>query len=81
MKSDIARPRIFFALKKGEVDELIILLEEIKFKFIFIDKNGIKAIKEGNRREVYWARKKLEKEGLSWSEKSKEPSLITLERF
>ena len=56
-------------LKKGEVDELIILLEEIKFKFIFVDKNSIKAVKEGNHREVYRARKKLEKEGFSWSEK------------
>jgi len=51
-----------YDLKKGEVDELIILLEEIKFKFIFVDKNSIKAIKEGNYREIYQARKKLEKE-------------------
>jgi len=35
-----------------------------------VDKNSIKAVKEGNHREVYRARKKLEKEGFSWSEKS-----------
>jgi hypothetical protein len=28
-----------YDLKKGEVDELIILLEETKFKFIFVDWN------------------------------------------
>ena len=55
------------ALKKGEVNELIIMLEEIKFKIIFVDKNSIKAAKEGNHREVYRTRKKLEKEGFSWS--------------
>ena len=56
-------------LKKSEVDELIILLEEIKFKLNFVDKNSIKAVKEGNYREIYRARKKLEKEGFSWSGK------------
>ena len=56
-------------LKSGEVDELIILLEEFNFKFIFVDKNSIKAVKEDNYRKVYQARKKLEKEGFSWSEK------------
>jgi len=56
-----------YDLKKGEVDELIILLEENKFKLVFVDKNNIKAVKEGNLREVYRARKKLEKEGFSWS--------------
>lgn len=55
-----------YALKNGEVDELTILLEEIKFKFIFVDKNSIKAVKESNYREVYRARKKLEKEGFRW---------------
>ena len=59
-----------YDLKRGEVDELIILLEEIKFKLIFVDENSIKAVKEGNYREIYQARKKLEKEGFSWSEKS-----------
>jgi len=58
-----------YALKKGEVDELIIMLEEKKFKLVYVDKNSIKAIKEGNHRELYQARKKLEKEGFSWSEK------------
>jgi len=57
-----------YALKKGEVDELIIMLEEKNFKLVFVDKNSIKAVKEGNYREVYQARKQLEKEGFSWSE-------------
>jgi len=59
-----------YALKKGEVDELIIMLEEKNFKLVSVDKNSIKTIKEGNFREVYQARKKLEKEGLSWAEKT-----------
>jgi len=56
-------------LKSGEVDELIMLLGEKKFKLVYVDKNSIKAGKEGNNREIYQARKKLEKEGFSWSEK------------
>ena len=56
-----------YALKKGEVDELIIMLEEKNFKLVFVDKNSIKAVKEGNYREIYQAKKKLEKEGFSWS--------------
>jgi len=58
-----------YDLEKGEVDELIILLEENNFKLIFVDGNSIKAIKEDNYRKVYQARKQLEKEGFSWSEK------------
>lgn len=58
-----------YDLKSGEVDELVILLEEIKFKFTFVDKNSIKAVKEGNYRKIYQDRKKLEKEEFSWSEK------------
>jgi len=46
------------------------MLEEKNFKLVFVDKNSIKAVKEGNNREVYQARKKLEKEGFSWSGKS-----------
>jgi len=46
------------------------MLEEKNFKLVFVDKNSIKAVKEGNHREVYQARKKLEKEGFTWSEKS-----------
>ena len=42
-----------YALKKGEVDELIIMLEEKNFKLVSVDRNSIKAIKEGNYREVY----------------------------
>jgi hypothetical protein len=45
------------------------LLEGIKFKYISVDPKSIKAVKEGNNREIYQARKKLEKEGFSWSEK------------
>jgi hypothetical protein len=56
-----------YALKKGEVDELIKMFEEKNFKLVFVDRNSIKAVKEGNYREVYQARKKLEKEGFSWS--------------
>jgi len=56
-----------YALKKGEVDELIIMLEEKNFKLVFVDRNSIKAVKEGNYREVYQARTKLEKEGFNWS--------------
>ena len=56
-------------LKKSEVDELIIMLEEKKFKLIFVGENSIKAVKGGNYRELYQARKKLEKEGFIWSEK------------
>jgi len=43
------------------------MLEEKNFKLVSVDKNSIKAVKEGNSREVYQARKKLEKEGFSWS--------------
>jgi len=59
-----------YDLEKGEVDELIILLEENNFKLVFVDGNSIKAIKEDNYRKVYQARRHLEKEGFSWSEKS-----------
>jgi len=45
------------------------LLEEIYFKYISVDTKSIKAIKEGNNREIYQAKKKLEKEGFSWSGK------------
>ena len=58
-----------YDLEKGEVDELIILLEENKFRLVFVDGRSIKAIKEDNYREIYQARKRLEKEGFSWSEK------------
>ena len=58
-----------YDLEKGEVDELIILLEENKFRLVFVDGRSIKAIKEDNYREIYQARKRLEKEGFGWSEK------------
>ena len=58
-----------YDLEKGEVDELIILLEENKFRLVFVDGSSIKASKEDNYREIYQARKRLEKEGFSWSEK------------
>jgi len=45
------------------------MLEEKNFKLVFVDSNSIKAVKEGNYREIYQARKKLEKEVFSWSEK------------
>jgi len=43
------------------------MLEEKNFKLVYIDKNSIKAVKEGNYREVFQARKQLEKEGFKWS--------------
>jgi len=43
------------------------MLEEKNFKLVSVDRNSIKAVREGNYREVYQARKKLEKEGFSWS--------------
>ena len=50
-------------LKRDEVYELLILLEENKFRLVFVDKNSIKAVKEGYFRKIYQAKKKLEKEG------------------
>ncbi len=44
-----------YASKKSEVDGLTIMLEENIFKLVFVDKNSIKAIIEGNYREVYQA--------------------------
>ena len=43
------------------------LLEDIVFQYISVDTKSIKAIKESNSRGIYQARKKLEKEGFSWS--------------
>jgi len=45
------------------------MLEEKNFKLVFVDRNSIKAVKEGNYHEIYQARKKLEKEGFSWLER------------
>jgi len=56
-------------LKRDKIKGLLTLLEGIKFKYISVDTKSIKAVKEGNNRELYQARKKLEKEGFSWSEK------------
>ena len=56
-------------LKRDEIKELLTLLGDIKFKYISVDTKSIKAIKEGHFREIYQAKKKLEKEGFSWSEK------------
>lgn len=56
-------------LKRDEIKEVLILLEDMYFKYISVDEKSIKAIKEGNYGEIYQARKKLEKEGFSWSEK------------
>ncbi|PKP58966.1 hypothetical protein CVT91_07555 [Candidatus Atribacteria bacterium HGW-Atribacteria-1] len=60
-----------YDLEKGEVDELIILLEENNFKLVFVDGNSIKAVKEDNYRKVYQARRQLEKVGFSWSGRQK----------
>jgi len=56
-------------LKRDEIKELLKLLEGIKFKYISVDAKSIKAVKEGHFREIYQARKKLEKEEFSRSEK------------
>ena len=56
-------------LKRDEIKDLLTLFEDINFKYISVDTKSIKAIKEGNYREIYQARIKLEKEGFSWSEK------------
>ena len=56
-------------LKRDEIGELLAFLEDIFFKYISVDTKSIKAIKEGNNRKIYQARKKLEKEGFSWSGK------------
>jgi len=42
-----------YALKKIEVDELIIMLEEKNFKLVFVDRNSIKTVKDGNYRGKY----------------------------
>ena len=59
-------------LKRDEIKELLTLLEDIYFKYISVDTDtkSIKAAKEGNHRKIYQAKKKLEKEGFSWSGKS-----------
>jgi len=58
-----------YNVKRDEIKELLALLEGIGFKYISVDTKSIKAVKEGNYREVYQAKKKLEKEGFGWSEK------------
>jgi len=60
-------------VNRDEIKGLLALLEKITFKYISVDVDvdakSIKAIKEANNREIYQARKKLEKEGFSWSGK------------
>ena len=56
-------------VKRGEIKELLTLLEKLLFKYISADTKSIKAVKEGHFREIYQAQKKLEKEGFSWSGK------------
>ena len=56
-------------VKRDEIKELLALLEGIGFKYISVDTKSIKAVKEGNNHKIYQARKKLEKEGFTWSEK------------
>jgi len=58
---------IFRIRRKNTI--LLALLEGIGFKYISVDTKSIKAVKEGHFREIYQAKKKLEKEGFSWSEK------------
>ncbi len=60
-----------YASKKGEVDGLTIMLEEKIFKLVFVDKNSIKAVKEGNYREVYQAGRNQKKKNLTSREGEK----------
>jgi len=57
-------------VNRDEIKGLLALLEKITFKYISVDSKSIKAVKVANNREIYQARKKLEKAGFSWSEKS-----------
>jgi len=58
-------------LKRGEIKDLLALLEDIYFEYISVDTDTktIKAVKEDNHRKIYQAKKRLEKEEFSWSEK------------
>jgi hypothetical protein len=56
-------------VNRDEIKGLLALLEKITFKYIFVDPKSIKAVKEAYFWEIYQARKRLEKEGFSWSEK------------
>ena len=56
-------------VNRDEIKELLALLEKITFKYISVNPKSIKAVKVANNREIYQARKKLEKEGFSWSGK------------
>ncbi len=56
-------------IRRDEIKELLALLEGINFKYISVDTKSIKAVKEGDYHKIYQARKKLEKEEFSWSEK------------
>ncbi|MDO9554980.1 MAG: hypothetical protein Q7J40_00150 [Atribacterota bacterium] len=56
---------IFRIRRKNTI--LLTLLEDIYFKYISVDTKSIKAVKEGDYHKIYQARKKLEKEGFSWS--------------
>jgi len=58
---------IFRIRRKNTI--LLTLPEEIYFKYISVDTKSIKAVKEGYFRKIYQAKKKLEKEGFSWSGK------------
>lgn len=53
-------------IKRDEIKELLTLLEKLLFKYISADTKSIKAVKEGNYREIYQARIKLEKEEFNW---------------
>ena len=55
-------------VKRDEIKELLALLQKLLFKYISVDTKSIKAVKEGHFRDIYQARKRLEKEGFSWTE-------------
>ena len=58
---------IFRIRRKNTI--LLTLPEDIYFKYISVDTKSIKAVKESYFRKIYQAKKKLEKEGFSWSGK------------
>ena len=55
-------------VKRDEIKELLALLQKLLFKYISVDTKSIKAVKEDHFRDIYQARKKLEKEGFGWTE-------------
>jgi len=58
-----------FALKVGEVEEIIPLLEGKGFELTYIDGDSVYGKKEGNYQEITGVMKELKEQGFSWGEK------------